>query len=396
MVFLVILVSVFFFLCLDNLFFSKITCGCIVPKFIFRSVFMNFEKINLGYIQDLIGYEFKNSCLLQQAFTRRSFSHENSGFADNEILEFYGDVALNLYVSSEMSKLFGRVANGQYVSEKQEGELSEIRSKSVNKNRLSHCISVLGLEKFLKLGSTDIKNEVWKNDSVKEDLFEAIVGAVAIDSEWNSSDIKNACENLFSVSDFEANYIALLEEECKKRGWHLPRIMKELPLQMCFGNSCDGLSLMDRQTVNCSSSIQKRLFLQIPNIASIYYSDFNLDIESKNALSVIQSAKELYEWILRRDKIQKSVAAIDENLAVNQLHELWQKGLIKEPVYDFSESHDKDGNSIWNCKCKLAESKIPFEAMNASKKKAKQLVSAEALHFLVGEERELAGTKEKK
>ena len=164
---------------------------------------------------------------------------------------------------------------------------------------------------------------------------------------------------------------------------------------MCFGNSCDGLSLMDRQTVNCSSSIQKRLFLQIPNIASIY-SDFNLDIESKNALSVIQSAKELYEWILRRDKIQKSVAAIDENLAVNQLHELWQKGLIKEPVYDFSESHDKDGNSIWNCKCKLAESKIPFEAMNASKKKAKQLVATEALLFLVGEERELAGTKETK
>lgn len=356
---------------------------------------MNFEKIDLGYIQDLIGYEFKNSCLLQQAFTRRSFSHENSGFADNEILEFYGDVALNLYVSSEMSKLFGRVVNGQYVSEKQEGELSEIRSKSVNKNRLSHCISVLGLEKFLKLGSTDILNEVWKNDSVKEDLFEAIVGAVAIDSGWNSSDIKNVCENLFSVSDFEANYIALLEEECKKRGWHLPRIMKELPLQMCFGNSCDGLSLMDRQTLNCSSSIQKRLFLQIPNIASIY-SDFNLDIESKNALSVIQSAKELYEWILRRDKIQKNIVAIDENLAVNQLHELWQKGLIKEPVYDFFESHDKDGNSIWNCKCKLAESKIPFEAMNASKKKAKQLVSAEALLFLVGEERGLAGTKETK
>ena len=239
------------------------------------------------------------------------------------------------------------------------------------------------MEKFLKLGSTDILNEVWKNDSVKEDLFEALVGAVAIDSGWNSSDIKNVCENLFSVSGFEANYIALLEEECKKRGWYLPRIMKELPLQM------------DRQTVNCSSSIQKRLFLQIPNIASIY-SDFNLDIESKNALSVIQSAKELYEWILRRDKIQKSVAAIDENLAVNQLHELWQKGLIKEPVYDFFESHDKDGNSIWNCKCKLAESKIPFEAMNASKKKAKQLVATEALLFLVGEERELAWTKEKK
>lgn len=354
---------------------------------------MNFEKIDLGYIQDLIGYEFKNSCLLQQAFTRRSFSHENSGFADNEILEFYGDVALNLYVSSEMSKLFGRVVNGQYVSEKQEGELSEIRSKSVNKNRLSHCISVLGLEKFLKLGSTDILNEVWKNDSVKEDLFEAIVGAVAIDSGWNSSDIKNVCENLFSVSDFEANYIALLKEECKKRGWHLPRITHELPLQLHSGSFSEGGFLINELNVNRSAPMTKRFFLQIPNIVS-KYSEFNLDFESTNALSIILSAKELYEWILRRDKIQKNVAAIGENLAVNQLHELWQKGLVKEPVYDFSESHDKDGNSIWNCECKLAESKIPFGAMNASKKKAKQLAAAEALLFLVGEERELAVVKE--
>ena len=356
---------------------------------------MKLEEVDLGYIQDLVGYEFKNSRLLQQAFTRRSFSQENSEFADNEILEFYGDVALNLYVSSEMRKLFGRVENGQYVSEKQEGELSEIRSKSVNKSRLSHCISVLGLEKFLKLGSTDIMNKVWKNDSVKEDLFEAIVGAVAIDSSWNSTDIKTVCGNLFSVSDFEENYVALLEEECEKRGWYLPRVMHELPLQLYNGSHTEGVFFINGLNEDCSAPIPKRFFLQIPNIVSTY-SEFNLGFESTNALSVIQSAKELYEWILRRDKIQKNIVAIDENLAANQLHELWQKGLIKEPVYDFSESHDKDGNSIWNCKCKLAETKIPFGAMNASKKKAKQLAAAEALLFLVGEEIKLDMTKEEK
>ena len=28
-------------------------------------------------------------------------------------------------------------------------------------------------------------SKVWKQDSVKEDLFEAIVGAVTLDSQWN-------------------------------------------------------------------------------------------------------------------------------------------------------------------------------------------------------------------
>jgi len=40
-------------------------------------------------VQEQIGYDFKNLDLLQQAFTRRSYTAENGG-ENNEVLEFIG------------------------------------------------------------------------------------------------------------------------------------------------------------------------------------------------------------------------------------------------------------------------------------------------------------------
>ena len=54
------------------------------------------ENNDLMFIQSQIGYEFKNLDLLQQAFTRRSYSEENGG-ENNEVLEFIGDKVLDLF-----------------------------------------------------------------------------------------------------------------------------------------------------------------------------------------------------------------------------------------------------------------------------------------------------------
>lgn len=61
---------------------------------------------NQERIQDMIGYEFNNQELLEQAFTRRSYSMENGG-EDNEVLEFIGDAALNMVVVKILSEEFG-------------------------------------------------------------------------------------------------------------------------------------------------------------------------------------------------------------------------------------------------------------------------------------------------
>ena len=53
-------------------------------------------------IENQIDYKFKNRDLLQQAFVRRSYSVENGG-ANNEVLEFIGDKALDFVVSAMIS-----------------------------------------------------------------------------------------------------------------------------------------------------------------------------------------------------------------------------------------------------------------------------------------------------
>ena len=37
--------------------------------------------------------------------------------------------------------------------------------------------------------------------------------------------------------------------------------------------------------------------------------------------------------------------------AINQLQELYQKGYIEKPEYNFKEYYDYDGNPVWYCEC---------------------------------------------
>jgi hypothetical protein len=65
-----------------------------------RHIFMS--KEDLTQIQIKLDYQFKNVDLLDQAFTRKSYSEENGG-SNNEVLEFFGDKALDLIVVKYLS-----------------------------------------------------------------------------------------------------------------------------------------------------------------------------------------------------------------------------------------------------------------------------------------------------
>lgn len=67
------------------------------------------------------------------------------------------------------------------------------------------------------MGKGDIQNNINQEDSVKEDLFEAIIGAVAIDSGWNLKDLQKVVEAMlipedFLINDIDTNYVRLIQE----------------------------------------------------------------------------------------------------------------------------------------------------------------------------------------
>ena len=55
--------------------------------------------------------------------------------------------------------------------------------------------------------------------------------------------------------------------------------------------------------------------------------------------------------------------------------ELYQKGYIGEPWYEFSESYDDDGNPVWHCECGVDGEECYFEDDFTSKKYGKKSVS---------------------
>ena len=62
-------------------------------------------------------------------------------------------------------------------------------------------MSALGFHNYLYMSEGDAKNTVQEQDSVKEDLFEAIIGAVTLDCNWDMAKITAVVKQMV---DFDA------------------------------------------------------------------------------------------------------------------------------------------------------------------------------------------------
>ena len=133
------------------------------------------ENNDFIFIQDQIGYNFKNTDLLQQAFVRRSYSKENGG-EDNEVLEFIGDKVLDFIIVKFLTEKYGYFLNecddfnenedfNEFATDYHENQLTEIKKKLVQKKTLSRRIDILGLAEYLIMGKGDVKNRVYEEDS---------------------------------------------------------------------------------------------------------------------------------------------------------------------------------------------------------------------------------------
>lgn len=133
---------------------------------------------NLEEFQRRIAYTFKNSSLLVEALTHRSYSFEKkSDLPDNQRLEFFGDAILEL-ISSEY--LFGRYTASC------EGELTKMRSAMTRGEALYELAVKLDLDNYLYLGKGE-KQLKGKNEETRViDAFEAIIAAIYLDSDMAS------------------------------------------------------------------------------------------------------------------------------------------------------------------------------------------------------------------
>ncbi|MGH8283795.1 MAG: ribonuclease III [Gammaproteobacteria bacterium] len=119
-----------------------------------------------------LAYRFRDPQLLWQALTHRSAGDKN-----NERLEFLGDALLNAVISSE---LFQRHA------QLDEGALTRMRASLVNQDALAAVAHDIDLGESLRLGPGELKSGGQRRGSILADALEAILGAVYLDSGFDS------------------------------------------------------------------------------------------------------------------------------------------------------------------------------------------------------------------
>ena len=129
---------------------------------------------SLDPLQTRLRYRFRNRALLECAMTHSSFAVEPPTTENNQRLEFLGDAVLQILMAETLFQLFPA---------DREGLLSKRRSLLVNQNFLSRLAQAIGIDGALRLGKSEEKTGGRERTSVLGDAFEAMVGAVYLDSD---------------------------------------------------------------------------------------------------------------------------------------------------------------------------------------------------------------------
>lgn len=129
----------------------------------------------LAELQSRIGYTFRNAALLELALTHSSFLQEHPELSEsNQRLEFLGDAVLQLALTEELFRL--------YPAER-EGVLSKRRAALANGAFLAQLATECGIARGLRLAASEESTGGRTRQSSLEDAFEALIGAVYLDSD---------------------------------------------------------------------------------------------------------------------------------------------------------------------------------------------------------------------
>lgn len=166
---------------------------------------------------DSLGYKFNDDRLLKTSLMHTSYTHENRNeLENNERLEFLGDAVLELVISTYIFKTFNELS---------EGELTKLRASIVCEISLAKKAREMNIGEHLKLGKGEEQTGGRERDSLLSDAFEAIIGAIYLDSNFETvekfilnkmDDIIKEKRNSFKVQDCKTYLQELIQKNSKE------------------------------------------------------------------------------------------------------------------------------------------------------------------------------------
>ncbi len=188
----------------------------------------------------ILKIEIKNKEIFLEAMTHSSyFQEKKTSWNSNERLEFLGDSVLGFIISQ---MLFERLPQSS------EGNLSVIKSELVSARNLAEIAINLSLCDFLFLSNGEELSGARSRVSTLADLYEALIGAVLLDSGYESVKelVKSHFKDLFSRLDtIDKNPKTRLQEKVQEK-------YKILPEYICY----ETVSSDDRPEFMCEVKVK--------------------------------------------------------------------------------------------------------------------------------------------
>lgn len=180
----------------------------ILPVDAFRKERTAFDTA-MDPLEERIGYQFNEPQLMAESLTHPSLAYESrKPHFDNQRLEYLGDAVIQLVLTHELFRRYPKFS---------EGKLTKLRSQLVSREALCNFSNVIDLGAHLRLGKGEEANGGRERPSNLADAFEALAGAIYLDSGIESvktflfRNLGTAIEELIHQSD-EPNPKGALQE----------------------------------------------------------------------------------------------------------------------------------------------------------------------------------------
>lgn len=184
----------------------------------------------LQEVEEILGYTFKNSDLLEEAFTHASYQEKCLSY---ERLEYVGDSVLNILITKEQYFLYPNFPPGA---------LSSLRSANVDTEKLARVAVKNKLHKYLRLRQPVLRKQIGDfvaalpkyplhsnglidAPKVLADVVESTIGAIFIDSNsslettWEVA--KGLLQPIITPEVLQTHPVKKLYETCQKHGLKL-------------------------------------------------------------------------------------------------------------------------------------------------------------------------------
>ena len=161
------------------------------------------------------------SCCGRRCATDRRRRRSTDG--SYQRLEFLGDAVLGHAVADLLFRQF---------PDADQGDLTRMRAHLAQSVALGKKAALLGLDRFIELGPSEAAARGWERNTLLEDVFEAVIGALALDGGWETA--RRFVEEQFGdeVDELDERTLALanpkttLQEAAQSRGLPLPEYVE--------------------------------------------------------------------------------------------------------------------------------------------------------------------------